>query len=419
MTTREKPKLPAELTTIVADLVKAGAKPYLVGGAVRDWLMGRTAKDTDIEVYGISAEKLIEILQPYGRASQVGVSFGVIKLTTYKGNEYDFSLPRRESKSGEGHRGFIVKPDPTMTVKEACGRRDYTVNAMAYDLATDELHDYYNGQEHLKDKVLRHTTIHFAEDPLRVLRGFQMAARFDMTIHPDTATLCKLIKDKFKTLAKERIWGEWEKWGTKPYKDFDKGIEFLRATGWDEHFPGIATLKTYHLYKTGSFSGEMRLLMLLTALCDHLSIGDSERLLDSIGTLPAIKTKCLKILGADKLIRPTHFGPLKVTDKIVRRISVNLHPATVRELAWHMSVCGDDSYKPDEVLAKVAVTLGVMDGKPVPLVMGRHLVEKGLATPGPTMGKVLAKVYDAQLDGKVSDEMSALEMAKTLLAQGV
>lgn len=412
----ERPSLPEELTPILADLAKIGARPFLVGGAVRDWLMGRSAKDTDIEVYGITAERLIEVLQKYGRAGQVGVSFGVIKLTTLKGKEFDFSLPRRESKSGDGHKDFIVTPDPNMTIKEACGRRDYTINAMALDLTTNELHDYYSGRQHIEDKVLRHTTIRFAEDPLRVLRGFQMAARFKMRIHPDTARLCQRIKGRFAALAKERVWGEWEKWALKvtdynEYGGFKMGLDFLKETGWDEHFVNLRKADTYNLHRVEG-SGDERLVILFSAMCRNMTLGEAEVLLTDIGVPQFLKVKILKLLGIYK----TGYG---TEEKAVRRMAVNLHPMTVRDMVNLLYVTEDEMAwkRSSSALRDVATKLGCLNGKPVPYVMGRNLVSAGLAEPGPVMGKVLTKVYDAQIDGKITDEASGLALAKELLAK--
>lgn len=195
-------------------LRQSGARPLEVGGAVRDALLGETKpKDVDIEVYGMgSMDQLAATLAPHGRADLVGKSYGVVKFFPQgKGAmDLDISLPRRDSKTGEGHRDFSVEVDPTMTMEEAFARRDYTLNALGYDYGTSTIVDHYGGVEDLKNGVLRHTSEAFAEDPLRVLRGVQFAGRYNLRFHPSTALLARdLATDKiYDSLARERIWGE-------------------------------------------------------------------------------------------------------------------------------------------------------------------------------------------------------------------
>lgn len=327
MTTREKPKLPAELTPIVADLIKAGAKPYLVGGAVRDWLRGESPKDHDIEVYKMDPEALVTALSKFGRVDKVGVSFGVIKLKTKNGTELDFSLPRRESKAGVGHKGFIVKPDPSMTVEEACGRRDYTINAMAYDLSEDKLLDFFKGVEHLSSGTLRHTTAAFAEDPLRVLRGFQFAGRFNMTIDPETAEFCKGLRGEFKTLATERVWGEWEKWALKSTVP-GAGIRFLVDTTWHKHFelnyldPPIRPDNAADAALKLSTPENRLLLTIGSVMFDAGGSWDPrQNFLNSIGAPNYVKTPLLSIASASRGL----YDPERLlTNGSIRKLSVDI-----------------------------------------------------------------------------------------------
>ena len=184
-------QLPGELNAVLAAVGQVG-RPRLVGGCVRDWLLGLEPKDFDIEVSGVTFEMLHRVLTPFGSTDVIGRSFGVIKLRLEAG-EYDFSLPRRESKSGAGHRGFAIAPDPTLSDAEASARRDFTINAMAYDPLAGVVIDPHGGQADLRARRLRHTGPAFVEDPLRVLRAFQLAARFDLSLAPETAALCRSI----------------------------------------------------------------------------------------------------------------------------------------------------------------------------------------------------------------------------------
>ena len=140
-----------ELKTIAAALKNKGGTPYLVGGAVRDLILEKTPKDFDLEVFNLPGEDLIEVLKKFGKVSQVGKSFGVYLLKT-KNQTYDVSLPRRERKIADGHKGFQIESDPAMTPKEAASRRDFTINAMMYDFSENIILDFFNGQEDL-DKL--------------------------------------------------------------------------------------------------------------------------------------------------------------------------------------------------------------------------------------------------------------------------
>src|ERR1051325_2542919 len=175
--------LPEELVRLLRE-VPALARAYLVGGCVRDSLLGIAHKDFDLEVYGVDYETLARQLSAHGRVDLVGKSFGVIKFSSRDGAQWDFSLPRRDSKTSAGHKGFQIEFDAAIAPQEAASRRDFTVNALMYDPRTGEYLDFFGGQNDLEKRVLRHTSAAFVEDPLRVLRGMQFVARFDLTPAP-------------------------------------------------------------------------------------------------------------------------------------------------------------------------------------------------------------------------------------------
>ncbi len=227
---------PPKLEAILRDLDVAGFRAILVGGAVRDALLGLHPKDFDIEVYGISYDRLAGLLAQYGRVDLVGKSFGVVKLLGC-----DFSIPRRESKTGPHHRDFQATFDESITPREAASRRDFTINAIGYDPLRDQVLDFFGGQEDLRNRVLRATSEAFSEDPLRVLRGMQFACRFDLTLDPVTAAVSRSIAGEYGTLALERIAEEFMKWAIKSHYP-GRIAEYLKVTGWDAHFPEIAAL---------------------------------------------------------------------------------------------------------------------------------------------------------------------------------
>lgn len=185
----------------------SGGRVYYVGGCVRDALMGRVSKDLDVEVHGLSPAALEAILDTLGERIAIGESFGIYAL---KGCGVDIAMPRKEHLRGQGHRDFDVIVDPDLGTREAARRRDFTVNAMMRDMLTGTLIDPFRGQRDLKRGVLRHVDDEtFPEDPLRVLRAAQFAARFSFRVAPETVRLCSGMD--LTALSKERVMGELEK----------------------------------------------------------------------------------------------------------------------------------------------------------------------------------------------------------------
>jgi tRNA nucleotidyltransferase (CCA-adding enzyme) len=186
-----------------------GGRALIVGGWVRDRLFGPGSpdgsKDLDVEVFGIPAAELPEVLAPFGEVEPIGRSFPVYKIGTI-----DVGLPRRESKAGRGHTGFVVEGDPSMSIGDAARRRDFTINSISWDPLTGEYLDPFQGRADLDHRLLKAVDLQtFGDDSLRVLRAIQFAARFELTIDPRTADLCRSIA--LDDLPAERVWGEMEK----------------------------------------------------------------------------------------------------------------------------------------------------------------------------------------------------------------
>src|ERR671938_1009110 len=176
--------VPEKILRLARAVREAGGRALMVGGCVRDRLMGRPVKDWDVEFYGVEPAHLRELLGRFGRVNVVGEAFTIYKL----GQDLDVSLPRRERKTGRGHRAFFIEGDPSMAVEEAARRRDFTVNAILEDPLEGELLDPFGGREDLERKLLRAVSPEtFVEDSLRVLRAAQFAARFEFDIEPQTA----------------------------------------------------------------------------------------------------------------------------------------------------------------------------------------------------------------------------------------
>ena len=452
------------------EAVRRIGRPRLVGGGVRDWLLGLAPKDFDLEVGGVGFEALQRALSPFGATDIVGRSFGVIKVRSREtGEEYDFSLPRRESKTGAGHRGFAVAPDPNLSDAEAAARRDFTVNALALDPFTGAVIDPHGGQRDLAARVLRHTSGAFVEDPLRVLRAFQLAARFDFTLAPETAALCNRISDTYHELPAERVWGEWEKWAVKARRP-SRGLAVLEESGWLRHFPEVARLRgtlqepewhpegdvfTHTQWCldalvalpewTGSAAPRRRMLMLAVLGHDFgkpATTKQAERRGLLRWTSPGheaaggpIVRNFLRSLGAPlELDDPVaalvvnhlahHHGQAQFTDTAVRRLARRLAPATIDDLAAVMRA--DSNGRPpltspdthariDELVAR-ARALALADVAPKPLVLGRHLIQLGLK-PSPDFKRITDAAFEAQLDGAFADEAGGARWLREFLGK--
>ncbi len=428
----------------VSQLVKtAGGRAFLVGGCVRDAYLGLDPKDLDIEVYGISSKTLVEILSPHFSIDVVGEAFGVLKL---RGLPIDISLPCRESKPRRGHEGFGVTSDSAMTVEEAGSRRDFTMNAVAFDPISGEVFDSFGGLHDLEAGILRHTSSKFGEDPLRVLRGMQFAGRFSLSAVPDTVNLSKSLLTKYGILAIERIWGEWDKWASQSVQP-SAGLRFLHQCGWLQAYPELLALEGCPQDSRFHPEGDVWIHTLLTTdqaarIAQRDGLEKAERttlvlasLCHDLGkpTMTEITSDGVHSRGhaeTEDVYRQflTRIGaPNGVVDRVATLCRYHLahlnfggSPRYVRKLAVALDavdeniemlarlVEADHSARPPlpsilpekmETLLKLASDLAVKDAAPQPLLMGRHLIELGVS-PGPELGKILQAAFDAQLDGK-------------------
>jgi tRNA nucleotidyltransferase (CCA-adding enzyme) len=248
--------VPEEVLKVCKEIYGIGGRALLVGGSVRDAVistefpdMKLKPKDFDLEIYGVSPEQLQLILETtFGseKLDAVGEAFEILKVKIDGWEEpLDFSIPRRDSKTGEGHRGFSVQGDPTMTIDEASLRRDLTINSVAYDPLTKTLYDAYGGVKDIKNGMIEVTDIAtFQEDPLRVMRIMQFSARFGFEISERTRKLCKQMVERgdLDALPRERIAEEVKKLLTKGEKP-SIGLEFAHEIGFiQRYWPELAAL---------------------------------------------------------------------------------------------------------------------------------------------------------------------------------
>ena len=222
-------KLPKSLFEISSFLNSKNITTILIGGAVRDYFLYKNTTDFDIEVYGCENISLLkEYLNKFGKVDTKGSKFGILSVNI-DNNSYDFALPRTEEKISKGHFGFKITTYKTLDFNISFKRRDFTINAIGYNIQTKKFIDPFNGIDDVKNKILRHIDKNsFIEDPLRVYRAMQFIARFELYIDNETLKLCKNIIEKnlINELSKKQIQKEFNKIDKKSRKS-KLFIEFL------------------------------------------------------------------------------------------------------------------------------------------------------------------------------------------------
>ena len=448
----------SDTVKIVAESVRqAGGRALLVGGCVRDRLLGLDPKDFDIECFGISSADLQRVLAERFELDLVGVSFGVIKLHHH---DIDVALPRRETKLGLGHRAFEMEYDPSLTIAEASARRDFTVNAIYQDPLTDEIIDPWNGRADLERRILRHVSPHFVEDPLRVLRGMQFVARFGLEPAPETIEICRAMTPE--GLAAERLFEEWSKLLTKGIS-LSKGLNFLRAVGWVRYYPELERLIGCEQDPEWHPEGDVwnHTLCCLDAFARERDERGRNAVEDLVVGLAVLchdfgKPACtafdprrgrIRSLGHDEAgVEPTLSFLRRLTneERLLKEVPplVRLHmrpfamwkdrssDGAIRRLAAKVVridrlirvAAADDAGRPPfpsepeplAWLAEQAERLRVADSAPKPLVQGRDLIALGLK-PGVAFGRILKKAYNAQLDGRFTDLKGGIDYVRKII----
>ncbi|MBI4083316.1 MAG: CCA tRNA nucleotidyltransferase [Candidatus Lambdaproteobacteria bacterium] len=461
MTSGETPiLLTPELFSIGRAVAGAGGRPILVGGTVRDGLLGYPhSKDFDVEVFGLALRKLQKVLAAFGPVHAVGRHFGVLKLATPTA-EYDVSVPRRESKIGKGHRGFHVTPDPGMTFEDAAARRDFTMNSMGYAFLERRLLDPFQGRRDLAARVLRHVGPAFAEDPLRVLRAMQFAGRFTLTIAPETIGLCRALD--LHELPRERTWEEFKKLLLAAPAP-SVGFAYAEPLGILRYFPELAALQAApppgserlspweRTMRAVDAAARLRsgvqaqdLVLLAAALChelgsaaghhdragqplEHSAAAEAPtrqllaRMTNEEGFIKAVAALILELPWPGLLYARRGGGTDATADAAVRRLAVRISLPRLLELAeaQHRAIgdaSGDAStaegpYPAGAWLRERAQALGVWEGPPQPLLRGRHLLELGMRQ-GPELGDLLQQAFELQLDGGLATLEQALAWAR-------
>jgi len=439
----------------IAEAVRGvGGRALLVGGSVRDYFLGKISKDFDVEVYGLAPEALEELVKKMGVVKEAGKQFAVLKIPVDTAGEHlevDVSLPRRDSKIGEGHRGFTVTADPYMSFEDAARRRDFTFNSMMADPLTGEIIDPFHGLKDLSEKKLRVTdpTL-FGDDPLRVLRALQFIARFDLTVDPESVHILQENAPKVRELPRERINEEWEKMllkGEKPSCGLDVGMRLgIFQAIHPELLPLLAVTQKENpdvdvwthtmavvdaaaaIAKRDKLPDEYKRTLLFAALVHDLGkpavidfgagkepdyqiagVEPAKKFLDSLGTDNDTRETVLKLVRfhlAPTLLyvaEKVHGAP--VSDGTIRVLAEQIAPATIFELALlneadeKARVNGQKPEAPDETLLSAdaapgawllerARALGVDLRRPGNLMEGREFIALGFK-PGKELGALI------------------------------
>jgi tRNA nucleotidyltransferase (CCA-adding enzyme) len=458
--------IPETVLKLAKAVRAAGGRALLVGGCVRDELMGRQPKDWDVEVYGVQPQKLREMLDALGPVNVVGEAFTVYKL----GPHLDVSLPRRERKTARGHRGFFIEGDPEMTFAEASSRRDFTINAILQDPLTGEIVDVVNGQEDLEHGVLRAVSLDtFGEDSLRVLRAAQFAARFEFEVDEQTAALCRAID--LSDLPAERIWGEIEKLLLQAVHP-SIGLKLLRDLGAvDQLFPEIKALidvpqdPEWHpegdvfvhtalvidraRERIDDLTYPKQVTVMLASLAhdfgkpattefiegrwrsrghEEAGVEPTTSFLDCLNlhTLDGYDVRAQVVALVRDHLKPGEYFKKRdeVGDGAFRRLARKCELDLLYRVASADSLGRNAAWVPREKWYGAAAQewflnrareLAVESTAPAPLLLGRHLLEIGL-TPGPRIGEITRAIYEMQLDGRVGSLEEAQEIAKEIIS---
>jgi len=432
---------------------KNGGNLLLVGGSVRDLLMGISPHELDLEARGLCLDQIKELLSQKFRCDEVGKAFGVLRI---KGFPIEIALPRTEKKSGSGHKGFDVEIDPSLPFERAVQRRDFTINAIAFDPLERVLLDPCNGREDLRNRILRYVGPAFIEDPLRVLRGMQFIARFDLTPNKETIDVCKSME--MENLAPERIFEEWKKLILKG-KNITGGLNFLKDTGWVKYFPELSaligckqdpewhpegdvwvhTLHCMDAYARERIGEEWEDLVVgFGVLCHDLGkplttkIGEDGRIRSPLhepkGEAPTRTFLSRMTNQVDiheqvvPLVRrhltPRTFYKDKASDGAIRRLANKVKRIDRLVRVASADIKGrpprEDDFPEGPWLLKRAEELKVKDSEPKPIILGRHLIDRGLK-PGPAFSPILEHCFEEQLDGTFKDLEGGLSFLDHLL----
>jgi len=409
---------PNFLGNIFDKLESKNVKAIIVGGYIRDTLLCLESNDIDIEIYSVgSFEELQNILEEFGDLNIVGKSFGVCKL---KIDDYDldFTLPRLDSKIASGHLGFDIKIDKNLDFSEAAKRRDFTINAIGFDVHTKTLLDPFNGLDDLRNKTLKMVDAKtFIDDPLRVLRAVGFCSRYNFVMHKKLFILCfKMIKeDALLELPKERIYEEFKKILLRSVQP-SIGFKLLKELNALKYFKNLILLNLddWHLIMdtldrfasnrtTNTKTTEILMLVILCYKFDEIktkelvtSLSDDKFLLKEVLNLKTQFSKLLELSCSE------------INNYDIYKLSnlVNIK---------NLCILGDVLSGVGKTIYSKAKSLGVIEKKLKAILMGRDLILLGLK-PSTIFSKILDASYEAQMREEFSSKKEALKWLKKNLS---
>jgi len=405
---------PKQLNAIFNKLHLHKITALIVGGYLRDtFLKQNSSKDIDIELYGVdSLDKVATLLEEFGSLNSVGKNFGVLKLS-YKDYDLDFSLPRRDNKVAKGHKGFIIEIDTSLSFKEAAKRRDFTMNAMGYDVINKTLLDPYQGRKAIKNKsIVAVDLLTFEEDPLRVLRAVVFASRFNFHIDKELLHLMQkmVLKKQLQELPKERIFEEMKKIFFKSPKPSQAFLLFRKLHLISHYFIELAELQTkefkemlealdrFALSKE-SVSNSDEVIVIMLALIVN-KIKNKEDLLQRITTNKKLTQQALHLAQIDfSLDDITKYTIYKLANKV----SIALYLLYLKALYPN-----NEKVKTLEYLAK---ELGVYKEAKKALLSGKDLLDLGIEA-SKKLGFILEKAYDLQLQKEIIEKEELIKELK-------
>ncbi len=452
-------QLPSSLDPLINALIRSHYRPVVVGGFIRDSLLNIPSKDIDIEVFGMeSLAHLEKLLAGYGKVHNVGKSFGVVKLQL-DGIEVDLSIPRQEEKTGQGHKGFCVTLDGALSFEEAAIRRDFTINAMGYDLKERRLLDPFGGERDLRQKRLDIVNaVTFVEDPLRLYRAVQFAARFELEPTEALQSLAREMVQKkmLDELPKERIFEEIKKLLLKSERP-SIGFRLMERFGMLEAFPELDALRGIpqdpenhpegdvweHTLMvldvvTGLHTGDRKknLCLSLAALCHDLGKADATK--EKTGQTSAIGHEISGVAPTESFLgrlsdeksllecvvplvknhrKPKQFYEERAEPEEIRRLAteVNIEEllflARADFLGRTTKAALEGNFEAGNWLLERATALGVLRSPLKPLLKGRDLVAAG-CRPSKSFKKILEHAYEAQLQGDIENREDAVVWLK-------
>lgn len=399
---------PEKLNIIFDKLYYYNASPIIVGGFIRDKILGLNSKDIDIEVYGISSfSKLEELLKEFGSVNTVGKSFGVCKLQ-YEEYELDFSFPRVDNKNNVGHRGFQIEINPNLDFKTATSRRDFTINAIGYDVKNKILLDPFNGLLDLKTKILRAVNEHsFIEDPLRVLRAAQFCARFELSIDKKLFELCKemVSNQMLNELPKERIFEEIKKLVLKSNRP-SIGFELLKKFGTNIYTNNIYILDEISKQLTGC--SETNTVLMLAALCFDYSDKQATDFIQNLTDEKELLNRVLPLIKNHNEINEIFYFSENNYRLYKLATKVKIEELLILSSAIYFTKNNSKKYEAGEAIYKKAKELNILKEKLPPLLKGRDILNFKIK-PSPEFSKILDEAYEAQMSCEFTTHIGAID----------